>query len=512
MISWEATMDFLSKILNLKLLLTLLILKLVLLIFLQIKFSSDFKTTLVFDNDGATAQHVLSKTMLTNNNKWYAYGPVYYRLARLFNIATNVESLKDEELKEEFYYFSLIFVSLLSFIGIFILIGCFAEFSLENFIWSFAAFFVFLSISTPEIFIRYIIFPHPDFTQTFLLVFAFVLFIKYAEARNNQKAFLGFFILGCSLATKATSVYFAFFYALMIFAFYRDFRSLKNFIFSFLSGASGYFLIGFPQNFKILKTVDFLKYASTFNLPATLTSVTNWFELLALNLVIVPAVLLINNKKTFTNKTLMFGASVCLFTFIFFVSTVNSAIWSKHYIIPYVAYFTLLTAVLVSIPKLSILKVIQKNSWGLKAFAVIAILIPIPKSFPDYLITKNSCRSSVELASDYFEKNKVNYDQSIVDAYFPYSRHLKYVNTWGVTINHMVAPKTIVGLNWNFINDFFSTIDAYNSKTNPNIKQNIAFYELIRGKEEFTRPALIAKKLKDFGCGLEVWSFSRTDR
>ncbi len=49
--------------------------------------SADRDIVFAFDNDGAAAIATTQKTTWTNSNEWFAYGPLYYRIAKtLFDL------------------------------------------------------------------------------------------------------------------------------------------------------------------------------------------------------------------------------------------------------------------------------------------------------------------------------------------------------------------------------------------------------------------------------------------
>lgn len=83
--------------------------------------ASSWPVTYAFDNDAGQAIDVLKGTRWTNDNGWYFYGPLYYRLSKLFVSLDPVYRLavqhNDLGFVEASLHFSLMLVSLLSVLG-----------------------------------------------------------------------------------------------------------------------------------------------------------------------------------------------------------------------------------------------------------------------------------------------------------------------------------------------------------------------------------------------------------
>lgn len=491
-----------------------LICKLSLLIFLQIKISSDFPTTIAIDNDGAAALDTLFKTNLINDNKWYAYGPVYYRIASIITFFTHPSSLKDNNLNEAFHYFTLIFVSFLCFIACFFVSAAldFKKLNFKKLTWCLSSVLIFLFLADENTFLRYLLYPHPDYTQSLFQILCY--FFLYLCIVSDKKIFtlLAYVSLGVAFATKASTLYLGISFFLVA-NFLNRHYARSNFKFLLLLNFStilSYFLVGFPQNFKIHRTINFLLFQSRYHLAPNYDSISEWFILVSKGILLfLPLIFLVPIRHKVGRKGLTTIASLWVVSFLTFSLTARTAQESDYYIIPYV---------LTSLPLLCIISVQLREKFNtslrweerlLKIASFAVFFIPLSTHLSFYVVERENCRSHIKEASLYYEAQKLDFEHFVIDAYFPYKREIQdSTHTWGLSKETFKKGKSLLGLSFNFVQSNFSNINAYTRTTNPEIEKNIAFYDQLKSNKIFEIDNLKAEPLKYFGCNLQVWSIT----
>jgi hypothetical protein len=247
--------------------------------------SSNVDTTAIISSqsqDAAEAIEIANRTNLMNDNKWYAYGPIYYRVAKIFYYANSKLAIKANYTAEEKIRatldFYLMFVSVLSVIGtsIFLSYYIFKEISVSLI----ASIPITQVLMSNENVIALVFWNHPDLLLTFFVV-AFSLFsYRLLESRFN-KIDLYIFSIFAALAFL-TKTFFIVIYAPFMFVFLllrpQKFQLVLK---SFLITVSTYFLLGFYQSFKVISVLKFLKKQTIYNVEPNFESITLWLSNIA---------------------------------------------------------------------------------------------------------------------------------------------------------------------------------------------------------------------------------------
>lgn len=494
-----------SEILQSKIITAILVIKILTLVFFQAQYASDVPVTSFYDSDGATALATANRTQLTNDNRWFAYGPVYYRVTRALAIITNNVGISNESIRQEHLYFLLILTSFLCCLGSFYLIFRRTRPSLLSFNLSLIVFSLFLMATTPDIFLLYLLFPHPDFALTFFLMAAAFFIHKWMEGQGEKFLYWSFAMLGVATSTKISAVYFCIGFGaafLLSFGKLNDRAHWLKFFKCVLAVFVAYFLVGFPQNFRVMKTIDFLIYQNQFHLKPSLGSFVGWISLLVQNSWIIFSIIIFMNERS--EKNWKFYTWSFLVSFFLFALTVHTAQPSQYYIIPCCFLFWMLAST-VSLP-LVIRSFAPVVGIGL---IIVGLFLPYPKIFPDFISTKQDCRSDIKRTMTFIKENSPNYNEVLFDAYTPKPLGSRDRGVWGLLTSSFEMNKTLFVFSWRFSNVFFREPDAYTGKINPKWTEHRELYGHFKNGRPFHLQNLNFKQLLTNKCGIEVWEATR---
>lgn len=305
------------------------------------------------DNDASNAIAVTQRTKWYNDNKFFGYGNLYFRLAHsIASLNPFYNRTVVEIRKEEAIHFSLMLVSMISLLGVSFLISWVISSSLLELLVSvtlvnFA--FVFHSGWGKMVFVA-----HPDLLLTFFTTLSVLLTYKLLLSTSSKRLFYGTAISwGLVLAIKLSGI----FYLpglLLIFGF-RPFKQKAIKILKFFSIIfMGYFVVGFPQNFNLVKTYNFLKYQSSYSKMLTWESFYKWWELLFTQswmLMLFIIILGLVWRKSIERKIdKIIITKILLITLLPFVILLSRKIisGSDHYILPIIGGMAIGIAIIVS--------------------------------------------------------------------------------------------------------------------------------------------------------------------
>ncbi|MBK8574731.1 MAG: glycosyltransferase family 39 protein [Elusimicrobia bacterium] len=234
------------------------------------------------NNDASVAITVATQTRWFNDNGWRPYGPLYYRLAHSLSGMvpySKAQSAIPQEANQVNHHFSLMLVSLVSLLlTCFFIAGLFGLEGAEKI--GVASLFLSLFLLN-RTFSRYVLVAHPDFLLTFFTSLLFVSAHRFLKDPTNLAlTFIGV-TFGLMLSTKITAILFlpGIFWILFCSKSWRG--NLKNYLNFGLGSTATYFLVGYPQNFKIQETLAFLKTQSQHSKIADATSIGEWISLFA---------------------------------------------------------------------------------------------------------------------------------------------------------------------------------------------------------------------------------------
>ena len=234
------------------------------------------------NNDASVAITVATQTRWFNDNGWRPYGPLYYRLAHSLSGLVpyyKAQSAIPQEENQVNHHFSLMLVSLGSLLLACLFIAGLFELEGPEKI-GVASLFLSLFLLN-RTFSRYVLVAHPDFLLTFFTVLLF--FSAYRFLKNPTKMALTLIgvTFGLMLSTKISAILFlpGIFCVLLYSSGWLG--KLKNLINFGLVSTATYFLVGYPQNFKIQETLDFLNTYSQHSKIADAGSIAEWITLFA---------------------------------------------------------------------------------------------------------------------------------------------------------------------------------------------------------------------------------------
>lgn len=238
-----------------------------------------------YSSDAGTAIAVARSTSFFNDNRWRPYGPVYYRVVHsLFSINQQllVPNLEDprQEQREAKLYFYLMLVSVLSIIGISYLIGYFLATSWQLRLLSTAI--LSATFLSQKLWVTLIWWAHPDILLAFLAgCFNFYVvkkFLTQNQCQNQDLVGLGI-IGGIGLSTKFSFGLFLL-PASFLWIFPLNKVSIKNIIIFYSTVIGTFFLIGFPQNFKLQEIFAFVQEAKNYASSPTFETMSHWCAIL----------------------------------------------------------------------------------------------------------------------------------------------------------------------------------------------------------------------------------------
>ena len=495
----------------------------------------------VLEATNIDAGHAIETTLRTtwyNDNHWYAYGTLYYRIAHSLSffapnnndsvprltgtlrpsdwvsISRDSVTKSMHEAYERRTHFALQLISLFSVFGIAFII-CSLLFQRTS-LRIIALPAIIASSLNIDIWTDYIFRAHPDHLLSFLSsLFLFLVYISVCKKR--YQFYLPALIAGLALSTKIT---FLLFIPGMIFLMIPPLTK-KNMLrlvrFYFLLACS-YFLIGFPQNFRIGRGVNEWRDLSQWFVFPTWESIAGWcFQLLDQGwqiFLIIPILYCFLGENV--NRNSNEGSSrnshmnlrifaVALTPFICLLS--RSMIWGPgempHHTIPFLSIILAAEAIILISTEIRWVTRIRiwMNRVSFKFIMAILFLVIIEiwigiiprnvdRRLRDIMSGREAARDTYELLNSYLKDGK----KVLVEATIPfnhYDKNITYTGHMHMTINRMKEyDPDIITIPKNQLHIIMEGEKPNDSIiiNHKNWKENREFYDLFYNKNETVDP------------------------
>ncbi len=475
-----------------------------------------------FDNDAANGIRVAQRSGWLNNNQYYNYGNLYFRVARTierFNPFTTSEQNYFSAVSEESFHFTLMMISLFCLFGLSFLLSSILS---RNYPYRLLCMFIInIAFMKTDIWVEYVLKVHPDFLLCLMAGISVFLSKKYLEEKKEYYFYLTAVSWGLTLGIKLFTVFYLPALALMFFPGFKKENLVKAIKFYCIIGAT-YLIIGFPQSFEFVQTIKFLIYQSSFSVSPTRESFIEWWQLLG-NQIYLPLLAIIVLALLFRNNTdetifLKKGNLIRLFIISFFpfVMLLERKVTSPyhHYTLPVVttlliffAFF--ITKVFSEIPQKS-----KKNSESV--IAMIALLtgiffmtgtsLAIPGELNKLLNCREEARNIYKMTTHFQQKKLIVQ----ADPYVPFSPELGFVqSSWFRTFNDLRPGNAhVLVLNRNFYKRYITGTEPSHyvqqdvSDWKPIRKFYLSFYNQKEVTDIYNQKWV---KIESDNCGWEIW-------
>jgi len=460
------------------------------------------------NNDAAKGITVAYISDWLTDNKFYAYGNLYYRIAYTLNLINPFyNDINAIESADRFLHFILMMLSFSSLLLISFLISSILFFTYSYIILSTCI--LLLVFVTNPFWYEFILVVHPDLLLSFLTFVSIFFSTKYLIKKDNFNFYISSIFWGLALGTKLFSI----FYLPAIFLiFVHDLKNKEYMkIFKYFGTIFiTYFFIGFPQNFQISKTSAFLFYQSGYSLSPTLGSVLEWFSLFFSQTIYIFVVILIlslvSEKKVLLSRINIYLAlSISLFPFLILLSRYITSPHS-HYTFPIVSGFLAIYTIIVS--QLPFSGKFRKFSLVVFFILLIVFSLSSKANMKTVLASQMNCREeSREAYSVILKKQESNKIHS--DPYIPFEyRKGNVINDWFPNIKKtLMSDITVLALSKNYYSRYLEKeISEYTKINSPTWKEQKEFYEIFANKNKVT-DMNNNKWIKVYSnkCGVEVW-------
>lgn len=378
------------------------------------------------DDDAGTAIAKAVKTRWYNDNTWRPYGPVYYRLvhtiARVVPFDLNIEGLSEIEVIERAHHFAMMLVSLLSLFFVTFFFCYLLTNNLPlNIISSLYLNELFLS---HEVWVRFILRAHPDLIFCFLSVMATYLTYLMLAFPQRRSFFVSAALLwGIVASTKLTIVLFV---PAFIFYFVPAFdrENLKKMLRFAGLMILGYLLIGFPQNFTVHKSINFLRYQSQYSIAVTWDIFCEWLSLYS-SQIYLPLVFIIFFPLSLKKKvTGSLGRRFLIVSHLPFFFLLSRGVSSPHeyYTLPFVMISLL---IIILIKRHYFFRFSLKAPWTFVALLFLIETLKPHSAFNGELRKQLHCRNEVRAMDRQIRALLQSDHKILMTPYIPFTRSLE---------------------------------------------------------------------------------------
>lgn len=338
------------------------------------------------DWDAARGIEASMRSGWLNDNGWIYYGNFYYRLANSLekldpNRKDNANKADDVERS---YHFALMALSLLSMLGIVALISLvIGKSTIERLLC-----FIILNVAfmTNYTWTLWVFRVHPDLLLSLLTCVAIYFSITYMRWNRNIDFALAALFWGMAMATKLSTLMFL---PALLGLFFLPFNKqsfLKAPIF-FLAIFAVYFIVGFPQNFRISESISFLGNVTGSEKGLTFGQIRNAIlaikgEAMPMLALVVLLSVVMGGKQRIVKGTDFIRTSIMIaFPMVYLVCS-NFVILLDHYYLPIVASLLFLIATfatsIISIMYRKLPIAISETLRRLRSIALVAVLALLP--------------------------------------------------------------------------------------------------------------------------------------
>ncbi len=470
-----------------------------------------------FSDDGAAAIEVASKTRWYSDNRWSAYGPLYYRLTHTLAILAPLPN------ESENYHFHLLLTSLLAAYSLCALVAWTLGIRGPELVVS-TCFLVCCFLSQSE-WMKMLIQAHPDWLLSFtagLSAFAAV-HVSGVSWHLDKSLRLLALSLALGMLTKAS---FVFFLPATILLVMRRVDVRLHFKKIILTALGFYFLLGFPQAFRVDRDLRFLSRQSQFSQSPDWGSTVEWLELFGsqlswplLGAVAVFLLFATPRMKPLNAPKVRWRSIDILWLLLPLVLLMSRKIISEnsYYTLPFVAFFLVglshLAADRLSLPWQSE----RVRAWSFIGVILVSVMFGLmtPKGMGDRLALESECREQAHDVRAAVEEHLKKKTLVYVDPYVPFPRSPEFKplikGNWRSSWEQVHASGAqVMVLSRKFYGRYLEPMSEYVLKQNPKAATTADFYRAIDSASmNVTAPTGEVWQLeKSFTCGWRIWKQS----
>ncbi len=485
------------------------------------------------DDDAGTAIHVATKTKWYNDNGWWHYGNVYYRIvhtmARLVPLIDNNSDATQKEIIQKNHHFYLMLTSLLALYGICILVSFLI--SKKILLRIISTIFLFSAFSLKHIWASMILIAHPDILLSFFIALAIFYTYKYLKFKQQiDNYFLMTIFWGFAVGTKMFAIFFLPGLLLLWFPGFTK-ANLKKAIIFYLVMLGFYMAIGFPQNFIVWKTLNYLFYQSQYSSVGNFSSFVTWWKMLYIQgilpfIIVLGATLLgalwNNERSKLTNyKPIIITFLISFIPFLLILTKKFAAgIGTSYYIFPIIAGLIISITLIIRFTFNMILskfdnKVLRYIRWPITILLLTSAIIffpSVPGTYSSILKKQLECRAEAKSAEKNINKILDENVKVLSDPYFPYRRkYQKQIDRkWNHVLDEIKNKRyPYLALNHNHYQRYLNPPNRYNLIDAPNWSEIKNFYTTFSKKDHVTDKwgQKWIKIYKDT-CNWEIWKLN----
>lgn len=447
--------------------------------------------------------------------KWYndngsLYGPVYYRLAHsIYKLSPcSIESGSEEEKNEEKIHFSLLLISLISFFMVSYLLA--SLFIKEIRFRLLATLLISSTFLNNDTWVGYsIIHAHPDMLLSlFTGLFCYFIYLSLLNPEKESFWYCAGIMGGVALSTKLS--FFLFLPGLIFFKIPPlNIKNVKKIIYFYLIIAVSYFLVGFPQNFKIWNDINFFRSGSLpTGAPTWESFMASWYCLFAqlwLTFLILIVLFIVFGKKlipsvqkNYNSISKRMWVIVCLPFLIFLTKRFINEF--HHYTLPFaVAFLTVISIWMIGIKLdwlIRLKKVFDKECIKVLASVILIILVQISYGLipqqvegksENALYNRKEAKIVYKKIKEFVRENKL----ILIDPYVPSTLEdfKMYRHSWYHNFSDLEDGKTeVLVLTSNYYNRYLVEQPSEYIKTRKVWKSVRDFYKTFSGKKQVIDP------------------------
>lgn len=488
------------------------------------------------DNDAANGIKLSQKSNWISSNNFFVYGNLYFRISNtLSKINPLDKSYTDNytfsEDSDKVHHFSLMIVSLLSIYGMSFLLSFLITKDINKILVSIILInTIFMS---NKYWVSKVFGVHPDLLLCFfscLGIFFSIKSLSFLDQNNIEikKMKNNFLILsaiswGLALSVKPSALFFI--PALFVLFLPLKKTEIQEKIIDYIKFSVfiliTYFTVGFPQNFDLISSYNFMYYQAGFSTTPTLASFNEWWFLLYEQYIIfLPIlfflVLVFSDKRNYIDsKSNVVKLFIITFIPFWFLLTRNVTSPHEHYTLPIAIVLILFTAqILINFRSYILDKKLIKLNSNIFVLMTLVISLLIMKYMPNAISkeyeTNMLCKDEAKNLYNIIKSFQTNRLKIHVDPYVPFNQELGSIrNNWFKTFEDITPNKAdILVFSKKYYSRYTTVKDAssYIKQDTNDFDKVKDFYDFFDNKNQVKdKYGQKWQKIFSDNCGWEIW-------
>lgn len=483
------------------------------------------------DNDAANGIKLSQKSNWSASNNFFVYGNLYFRISNTLSKInpldkSYIDNYQFSEDSDKIHHFSLMIISLFSIYGMSFLLSFLITKDINKILVSIILInTIFMS---NKYWVSKIFGVHPDLLLCFfssLGIFFSIKFLSFLDQNNIEimKIKNNFLILsaiswGLALSVKPSALFFipALFVLFLPLKKIEIQKRIIDYIKFLVFILITYFMVGFPQNFDLISSYNFMQYQSGFSTSPTLASFNEWWLFLYEQYTPFLPILFFSDKRKYIDSP---SNILRLFTVTFipfcFLLARNVTSPHEHYTLPIAIVFIVFTTqILINFRSYILDKKLIKLNSNIFVLLTLIISILIMKYVPNAVSKEYEksilCKDEAKILYNMIKSFQINRLKIHVDPYVPFNQELGSIrNSWFKTFEDITPNKAdILVFSKKYYSRFTLAKESshYISQDTNDFDKVKAFYTLFDNKNQVKdKYGQEWQKIYSDSCDWEIW-------